>query len=163
MSEHNPVETVPESRPVERVGLGLLAALGAVVAGIVLTVVIWRAGYVASITSLAIAAGAIFLYAKVAGTRPRLGLIPLVVLILAGVVGSFFAVVASDLSDAYDVLIAQASEVDRALAMSKSEFIRENLFNGELLGSYGKDMALFGVFAVLGIFGTLRRLFSNPA
>ena len=31
----------------------------------------------------------------------------------------------------------------------------------EVLSEYGKDMALFGVFAVLGILGTLRRLVSS--
>jgi len=70
--------------------------MGAVVAGIVLTVVIWRLGFIASITSFALAGGAVFLYDKGAGTVPRKGLIPLVLLILAGVVASFFAVIGSD-------------------------------------------------------------------
>jgi len=147
--------------PVERVGLGLLGALGAVVAGIVLTVVIWRAGYIASITGFAMAAGAVWLYVRLAGARPRKGLIPLVLLVVAGVVASFFAVVASDLSDVYNTLIAQTSELDRALAPTKSEFIKDNLFRGDVLNSYGKDIAMFAGFAALGIFGTLRRLFSN--
>jgi hypothetical protein len=47
------------AEPQERVLLGLLASVAAVIAGAVLTVVIWRAGYIASITSFAIAAGAV--------------------------------------------------------------------------------------------------------
>jgi len=147
--------------PVERVGLGLLGALGAVVAGIVLTVVIWRAGYIASVTGFAMAAGAVWLYVLLAGARPRKGLIPLVLLVILGVVVSFFAVVASDLGDVYNTLIAQTSELDRAMAPSKTDFIKDNLFRGEVLSSYGKDIAMFGGFAALGIFGTLRRLFAS--
>src|SRR3954466_4401920 len=81
----------------ERVALGLLAALVAVVAGVVLTVVIWRAGYVAAITSLVIALGAAWLYTWAAGAPPKRGLPALVVLIILGVAVAFFAVVASDL------------------------------------------------------------------
>lgn len=138
--------------PRERVGLGLLAALVAVVVGAVLTVVLWRLGFIASITSFAIAFGAIWLYSLVSGSVPRKGLGPLIALILAGVVLSFFAVVASDLSEAYDKLIAGHFDV------SRRQFISDNIFDGEVLSSYSKDMAMFGVFAVLGIFSTLRRL-----
>jgi hypothetical protein len=143
--------------PTERVALGLLAALGAVVGGAALTVLIWRAGYVASITSLVIAFGATWLYTVAAGSHPRRGLVPLIVLILVGVVLSFFAVVASDLVDAYDY------GVDSGLVptVSKTEFVRRGLTDTELLSEYGKDMALFALFAVLGIFGTVRRLLAS--
>jgi uncharacterized membrane protein (DUF485 family) len=141
----------------ERVALGLLAALGAVVGGAVITVLIWRAGYVASITSLVIAFGATWLYTAAAGGPPRRGLIPLIVVILVGVVLSFFAVVASDLVDAYD----QAVVAGLVPTISKSEFVRRGLTDSEILSEYGKDMALFGLFAVLGIFGTVRRLLAS--
>ena len=38
------------------------------------------------------------------------------------------------------------------------EFVRTNLFNGEVLKSYGTDLVMFVLFAALGIFGTVRRL-----
>jgi hypothetical protein len=141
----------------ERVMLGLLAALAAVLVGVVLTVVIWRAGYIASITSLVMAIGATWLYTVAAGSNPRRGLVPLIIVILVGVVLSFFAIVASDLVDAYD------AGVDAGLVptVSKSEFVRRGLTDGEVLSEYGKDMAMFAVFAVLGIFGTVRRLLSS--
>jgi hypothetical protein len=65
MTEPSPFSTSGDlvSPPTtERVAVGLLAALGAVLAGVVLTVVIWRAGFIASITSLVIAIGATWLY-----------------------------------------------------------------------------------------------------
>ena len=141
----------------ERVAVGLLAALSAVVVGIVLTVVLWRAGYIASITSLIIAIGATWLYTRAAGSDPRRGLIPLIALILLGVVISFFAVVASDLIEAYDDAVASGL----VPTIGKSEFVRRGLTDGDVLSEYGKDMAMFGLFAVLGIFGTVRRLLAS--
>jgi uncharacterized membrane protein YgcG len=141
--------------PPERVALGLLTSLVAVVVGVVLTVVIWRAGYVASITSLVIAAGAVYGYSLAAGTAPRKGLIPVVLIVALGVVLSFFAVVASDLVDAYDQMgIAKTG-------ISQADFIRDNIFNSELLRRYSEDMGMFLLFAVLGVFGTLRSLFKQ--
>jgi len=135
----------------ERIMRGLLLALVAVVAGVVLTVAIWRMGYIASITSFAMAAGAVYLYAKGAGTTPRKGLVPLVGLIVVGVVAAFFAVVASDASDVYTQFAVAGSE-------SRVSFILDNIFRGDVLSDYAKDMAMFAVFAVLGVFGTMRQL-----
>jgi len=157
MTEHTqpfPAGETAPPRPTERVALGLLAALGAVAVGVVLTVVIWRAGFVASITSLVIAAGATLLYTRVAGTVPRRGLIPLIALIVVGVVVSFFAVVASDLIDIYDKAVSSGLTP----TVSKSTFVRKGLTDSEVLSDYGKDMAWFALFAALGIFGTMRRL-----
>ncbi len=153
--DHTGAAAVTVSPATERVALGLLAALVAVVLGVALTVAIWRAGYVAAITSLAISFGAAWLYTKAAGAPARKGLAPLIALILAGVALSFFGVVASDLYDAYDLFDLGAS------GLSRTEFIRDNLFRGDVLSEYGKDFALFAVFAVLGIFGTIRQLLSQ--
>lgn len=144
--------------PKERVLLGLLASLLPILAGVAITVAIWRAGYIAAITSFVIAIGAAYMYKVAAGRPPRKGLAPLVALIVLGVVLSFFAVVTSDLWDAYDDLKALGFEVD-----SKGTFIRENLFESSVLREYGKDMAMFAVFAVLGIGGVIRSLFSQDA
>jgi hypothetical protein len=148
---------VAASLRTERVALGLLAALGAVVGGVVVTVLIWRAGYIASITSLVIAFGATYLYTAAAGGQPRRGLVPLIALILVGVVLSFFAVVASDLVDVYD----EAVSAGLVPTISKTEFVRRGLTDSEILSEYGKDMAMFGLFAALGIFGTVRRLLTS--
>jgi len=142
------------AEPRERVGMGLLAALVAAIGGVVLTVVVWRLGYVASITSLVLAVGATLLYTKVAGAAPSKGLLPLIGIILAGVVASFFAVVASDAWTVFD------DENLGAVGASRMSFISDVIFNAEVLKGYGKDMAMFFVFAVLGIFSTLRRLLS---
>jgi hypothetical protein len=146
-----PPEATVEVRAPERIALGLLAACLAVVVGAVLTVVLWRAGFIASITTFLMAAGASYLYTRAAGAPPRKGLAPLVLLIVLGVAVCFFAVVGSDLSDVYDRLAGPGS-------IPKAQFIRENLFTGKVLGSYGKDIAMFALFAALGLFSTMRRL-----
>ena len=159
MTDYTPYATpTPAAEPArERVLLGLLASLLAVVGGVVLTVVIWRAGYVAAFTSFVIAIGAVWLYSLAAGRPPKRGLIPLVAIILVGVVLSFFAVVASDLTELYDELLASGL----TSTVSKSEFVRRGLTDTDVLSEYGKDMALFGLFAALGIFSTVRLLVSR--
>jgi hypothetical protein len=155
-SPEQPFGTPPAQRPVviENVAKGLFFALGAVLGGVVLTVVVWRIGFVAAITSYVLAAGAIYLYDKGAGTVPKRGLVPILLLIVAGVVVAFFAIVASDAWDAYD-------KFGGSIGDSRVSFITNNMFRGEVLRSYGKDMAMFGVFAALGIYSTLRRLVAS--
>ncbi len=144
-----------DDAPRERVALGLGAAFVGVLLGIGATVVVWRLGYVAAVTGLAISFGAAFLYTTAAGTRPRKGMAALVLLILTGVVAAFFAVVVSDLVDAYDQLALAE------LGIGRFEFIRNNVLNGDVLGAYGRDLAMFALFGVLGVLGIVRRLFTR--
>jgi len=157
--EAAPGTTLQAAEPKERVLLGLLASLLPILAGIAITVAIWRAGYIAGITSFAIAIGAAYVYRVAAGRPARKGLGPLVVLIVLGVVVSFFAVVASDLWDFYD----DAIDAGYVAEVSKARFIREGLTDQEILGEYGKDMAMFALFAVLGIGGVIRSLFRQAS
>lgn len=142
-------ETALRPAPDEQVGRGLLFAFAAVLGGIVLTVVIWQAGFVAAISSFALAAGAVFLYDKGAGAPPRKGLVPLIALIVVGVVAGFFAVIASDAWKAYDEL---------PIAEDRITFVLNNIFEGEVIKAYAKDMVWYFGFAAFGVFGTLRRL-----
>lgn len=143
--------------PRENVLVGLAASLLAVVGGIILTVILAKIGFIAAITSFAIAFGAVWLYVRGAGALPRKGLVPLVLLIILGVVMSFFSIVATDLNDVYSELLAASPEG----APSRFSFIGDNIFNGDVLREYGKDAAFFGVFALLGIYSTLKQLFSR--
>ncbi|KRE96187.1 hypothetical protein ASG76_03880 [Nocardioides sp. Soil774] len=60
----------PVATPHERVAPGLAAAVGAIVAGAVITLVVWNFGFIASVTSFVMAAGAVFLY-RLAAARLR--------------------------------------------------------------------------------------------
>jgi len=142
-------DVVQAPAPIEQIGRGLLFSLASVFGGLVLTIVVWRLGFIASITSFVLAAGAVYLYAKGARTAPRRGLVPLVAIILLGVVACFFGVIASDAWDAYDEL---------PMYESRLSFIGNNIFRGEVIKEYSKDMGMFALFAGLGIFSTMRRL-----
>jgi hypothetical protein len=160
MSESAATEPTAQSQVAparERVALGLLGALVGVLAGAALSVVVWEMGFIASITSFVLAAAAVFLYGVLAGSAPRRGLVPLVLLIVLGVVGTFFLLVGWDAAAAYDDLTEQFGPAD----LSKREFVTSSITDTEVLGAYAKDMALFFGFALLGIWTTLRGLFSR--
>jgi hypothetical protein len=164
MTEHTPDPTpdattaqaspaVPEPAR-ERVGRGMLGALGGVVLGAVLSFVAWRLGFITAITSFILAAAAVFLYAKLAGAPPRRGLAPLIVLVVVGTVVTFFLFIASDAAQAYDDALAS---VGGDATMSKSAFVREAMFDSEVWSAYTKDALFFLGFAILGMYSTLKR------
>jgi hypothetical protein len=144
--------TVPEAP--ERVGRGLLLASLGALAGVVLTVVIWRLGFVASLTSLLLAVGAGWLYVKGAGAPPRKGLVPLLLLILAGVALALLGAVASDIWVAY---LDAFPDADTAELVQAVQFY---LFDGEIWSDSGlqRRVLMFVLFAGLGMFGMVRQL-----
>ncbi|QGN57915.1 hypothetical protein [Nostocoides sp. HKS02] len=140
----------------EIVPRGILFSLAAIPLGMVTAVLIWKAGFVASISSFLVAGSAVFLYRKGAMATPRRGLVPLIVVIIVGVVASFFAIVGADLVEYYNTPDGKDLGYPSAV-----DFVGANLFNLDLLKSYGSDLAMFAVFAVLGVFGTMRRLMAS--
>ena len=155
-----PLDVHAEPRQ-ERVALGLAAAFVALLVGAGLTLAIWNFGFIASITSFVMAAGATFLYGVAAGAPPRRGVVPLVALVVLGVVATFFLLVGWDAAQAYDEL-ALGIPADQ-VAMDKGEFVRTAMFDGEVLKSYGKDMAFFFGFAVLGMWTTLKNVLGSAS
>jgi hypothetical protein len=139
--------------PVEIVPRGILFSLAAIPLGMAASVLIWKMGFIASITSFLIAGVAGWLYVRGAGAAPRKGWLPLLGVILVGVAASFFAIVAADLVEIYGTPEGQASGYP-----STVDFVTANLFYGPVLKSYGSDLVMFLVFAALGVFGTVRRL-----
>jgi hypothetical protein len=122
---------------------------GALVAGI-----IWKIGFVASISSFIIAALAASLYLRGSGGRFKKGIVVIAAVIALGVVVSFFTVVAVDLYGYYPQLDPEVA----ATYPTRWGFVRENLFYPPLLKDYTKDAVLFGLFGVLGGLGTILRL-----
>jgi hypothetical protein len=140
-------------QPVEIVPRGILFSLVAIPLGMAASVLIWKLGFIASITSFLIAAVAGWLYVRGAGAAPRKGLLPLLAVILVGVAASFFAIVGADLVEFYNTPDGQSLGYASAV-----DFVSANLFDGDLLSTYGSDLAMFLLFAALGVFGTVRRL-----
>jgi hypothetical protein len=143
----------------ERVGLGLAAAVVALLVGAGITLAVWSFGFIASITSFVMAAGATYLYRMAAGAPPRSGVVPLVGLVVVAVVATFFLLVGWDAAQAYDELVVGVP-ADQ-LGMGKSEFVRTAMFDGEVLSAYGKDMAFFFGFALLGMWTTLKNVLGS--
>jgi hypothetical protein len=146
-------DPVPAAAAVEIVPRGLLWSLAAIPLGMLTSVLIWKLGYIASISSFLIAGLATWLYTQGARAVPRRGLVPLVGVIVAGVVLSFLAIVAADIVEYHGTPEGQALGYPSALDM-----VAANLFDPKVLGSYGSDLVMFVLFAALGVFGTLRRL-----
>lgn len=149
-----PIATRPGQAP-ERVVRGLALAAVGVLAGIIVTVVIWRAGFIASITSFGLAWAAGWLYSRGAGAAPRKGAVPLVALIVIGVALALLVSVASDIwffwAEAYpDASTAELIEV-----------VRHYLFVGEIWSDLGVNLAFFVAFAALGTFSIMRQLLSR--
>lgn len=139
---------------VERVGRGLVFALVAIPVAAGVAALIWRLGFIASISSFVLAAAAALLYAKGSGGVVRKGLPIVIAIIVVGTVVSWFAVIATDLAMYYPELDAAQLEA----YPTRGSFIADNLFYGPVVSTYLKDLGLFALFAALGTFGVLRRL-----
>ncbi len=146
-----PLRTVARPPEAEAVARGLLFSLAAIPVGVVLSVLVWRAGFVASISSFAMGALAAFLYRRGAGRVGRAGVAVVAGVVLVGVVVSFAGIVASDLMEVY---AAHRAEIEG----SEATFVTSGLTDGAVLGAYGRDLAIFAFFAVLGAVATGRRV-----
>lgn len=139
----------------ENVGRGVLFSLLAIVLGAVLAVVLYQLGFIASITSFAMAWAAGWLYTKGAGAPPRKGVVPLIVVIVVGVIVSLIAMPAWAL---YSGLAAQNPDAGFGEIMP---YVLQLLPNPELWQAFGMNSLIFVAFAALGTFSTLRQLSRN--
>ena len=140
--------------PPERVGRGAAFALLAVPLAALVAGVLWKIGFVASITGFVLAAVAAILYLRGSGGRIRKGVAVVAGVIVLGVVASFFTIVVVDLYGYYPRL-----DPDVAAAYpSRWGFVRDNVFYPPLLKDYTKDGVLLAVFGLIGGIGTIARL-----
>jgi hypothetical protein len=142
----------PAVAAVENVGRGILFSLVSIPLGAALTVGVWQLGFVASITALAGAVAATWLYAKGAGAAPSKGAAPLIAVIVAGVAASAVGVIASD------ALRYLAEEYPGLPVSDQVTFVMENLGDAGVWQAYGGDFAMLSLFAALGTFGVIRQL-----
>ncbi len=125
---------------------GILLALLAVPIAMILWVIIWRMGYVASLVAFALAWGVVWLYEKGAGSAPDKKSAPyLAGIIILGVIVSFAAGIVSDGHDFYTSKdggsLSSIDAVNAAIGQ---------LGNGELWGSYANDAVMAFVFGAFG-------------
>lgn len=144
--------TAPVPAGPERVGRGILFSLLAVALGAVLSAAIFQLGFIASITSFAMAWGACWLYTRGAGAPPKKGVVPLIAVIVLGVIISLFVILSVAL---YSEI---AAEFPTATFGDIMPFVMELLFDGEVWGNFLVDAGMYVLFAALGTFTTLRQL-----
>jgi len=138
---------------------GFALALLVVPATIVLWVVIWRMGFMASIVSLATAFGTVWLYQLGAGgTITKPAAFALFGVIIVSVVLAFLAGMASDMHSAYVEVYGSTS----LMSADFWSFYFSMLGNGEVWSDYSQDIMWALGFAVLGAGWTVKDLFMPP-
>lgn len=153
VSANSPLSATAVAEPPADAVVGGLAFAGiGILAGIIVSVLIWRLGFVASIGSFLMALAAVRLYTKGAGAPPRRGAIALVALICLGIVLSFFACLVSDLWVYYSEHEADFGPETRR------QFITDNVFYGPVLSGYSREMIMFAIFGVIGTAATMIRV-----
>jgi len=143
---------------------GLLLSLVAIPIAMVLWVIIWNMGFIASIVAFALAYGVLWLYEKGAGAKPdKTVALPLVAIIVVGSMLSFFAGMVSDGWSYY-----QSEDYRKDLQVSTNpsagdtiRYVTEDLGNSEIWNSYNGDMVMAGVFTLLGAGVVVVGLFRN--
>jgi hypothetical protein len=139
----------------ERVIRGIALALLIIPIGVVAWTILWNIGFIASIVSWGVAAGALWLYRVGSKARVTRGAFwAIVAIVVVTVVLSLLAGIFSDLASAVDVPLFEA--------LTRSDFWRlfgENVFdNPEMWQAYLPQVVLALLFAALGCFMTIRRL-----
>lgn len=145
-------QVITDVRPPENVGRGVLFSLLGIVVGAVASVLIYQAGFLASITSFLMAVAVGWLYTKGAGAPPRAGAFAVVGVILVGVVVSLFSMLGVTL---YTEIAADYPGAPFGDIMA---VVFDNLFYPPIWAQFGGDAAMFVLFAVLGTLGTLLQL-----
>ncbi|MEI7631884.1 MAG: hypothetical protein WCJ60_01015 [bacterium] len=138
----------------ENVAKGLLFASLAIPIAVIFVLLLWNMGFMASLTSFALAYLATYLYLIGARHTPLKGAKYLLFIIMIGIVISFFAIVAADLFKLYGALHTKYE-----IKISRLEFIQNNIFKLEVLKYYAKDAGFFLLFAVLGSYRQIMLLF----
>jgi hypothetical protein len=157
-----PNTTLAAKEPNEVNRKGLLLALLAIPIGIVLWVILWNFGFIASIVSFAIAWLAVYFYKLGSKQNVSRKAAPyLLAIVLVGVALAFLSGIALDALRAY-IQDTDLSDLDALFMADYWAFFFENLFtNGELWSIYAVDLVISVAFGILGCFGIIKSLFSS--
>jgi len=151
----------PQQPKPEDVMRGTAFSLAAVPAGVLIWVVLWRAGFIASIVALGVAFLAMYLYRSGSGGAiGRSGAVRVTAVTIVTLLLAFFAGVVSDVLEVWTVDTGEGAST----ALLSSDFWSGFGYVMGLDGvvpSYGKDAGLALLFGALGCFSTLRGAFSG--
>jgi hypothetical protein len=142
------------------IGRGLALALLVVPVGVVLWVLLWEGGVVASLVSLLVAYGATYLY-RVGSRRTRV-----VRASVWGIIGIVFLTLVLSVLSGLAVDLAKAGQVDVFTALGLPGFwdaYGRLLGNGAMWSQLSTTLIVAVLLAALGCFGTTRRLLRESA
>ena len=142
---------------------GILLSLVAIPAAIILWVIIWNMGYIASLVAFALAYAVVWLYEKGAGAKPdKTVALPLILIIL---VGSFLSFMGGMASDAWTYFHSSeyVSEMGEPTTSEAIDLTMQGLSNGEMWGAYSNDLIMTAVFTLIGAGGVAYMLFKGES
>ncbi|MCL1838193.1 MAG: hypothetical protein FWG47_02615 [Propionibacteriaceae bacterium] len=137
----------------ERVGRGLLFSLPGLLVGLVLSALLYRLGFIASITSFAMAYAMGWLYGKGAQAKPKNGVVPLICLIVVGLLLSLVAMLGTEIYFELAQEFPGAPVGDLLLATTEYIFL-PSVWQMFLI----PDALIFLAFGVIGTFSILMQL-----
>ena len=143
-----------DDREPENIQRGTIFALLAVPAGVILFVILWNLGFVASIVGFAVAWGASKLYRIGAGgVIGRAGAIRIAVITIVTLLLALFAGIVSDFANA-------SPDGSGLVAVTTPEFWTSFwAYFPDLIGFYGTQILIALAFGVFGCFSILRGAF----
>lgn len=146
----------------ENINRGTVVALLAIPAGIIVWVIIWTIGFIASIVSFGVAILAMFLYRLGSGGQMgRAGAVRVTIITILTVALSIFAGLVTDVA----VGIGTVTNDGPIAALSNPVFwdVFQEYTTGPESGSLGFSLLLSIGFGVLGCFSILRTAFKTTA
>lgn len=140
---------------------GLLLALLAIPAGIIVWDILWNFGFIASAVAFGISWSAIKLYTLGSGAEPDKTTAKFLLgIVVVAVVLSFVSGMAMDAQVSY----SQTSHASALTAFTSADFWNfffTNLGYADLWGQYATDILVSIAFAGLGAYGVIRDLFGK--
>jgi len=154
-----PSEPGPVAAPQEDVVRGTIFAAAAIPLGIILWLVIWNFGFVASLVAWIVAAAAAKLYAVGAGNPSRRGVWAILVVTVVTLVLAFIGGMWLDMVRQFG-----ANPMEALVDGESWSTFGDNLANNpELWKEYTGSILSALLFGALGCFFTLRKLFTTTA
>lgn len=154
-----PFAVQAEPLPPENLVRGLLLSLLAVPAGILVFVLIWNLGFIASIVGFGVAFAAFFLYRLGSGGRVSMrgavviALVTIVTLVLAFIAAEVFTV-AGEIAKVNDVSVTEVLASPELFG-----FVVNVLTSPEIAGALAGDAVMTLLFGAIGCFAVLRGAF----
>ena len=149
-------------KPVENVARGTIFALAIIPAGIIVFVVIWNLGWLASIVSYGVAIGAVFLYRLGAGgIIGRGGAARIAIITVGTILLSIVVALITDVAQGYSNYYGTTPLEELTDPMFLTNF-QYTMSEPGVFGEYLPSIAIALGLGLLGCFSLLRGVFTAP-